>query len=245
MFLALAIPAVIFAGISKGGFGAGAAFAATPILALVVEPAVALGLMLPLLMLMDVAAMRVYWRRWDWRCAKVLVLACLPGVALGAALYRLADPDLFRLLIGLMAVGFVAFQMLRRSGILRLPPTTFSPVKGSLAGFAAGFTSFVSHAGGPPVAMFLLPLGLSKTAFQATTVVFFWVLNAVKVVPYAFLGFFTLETLIGNVVLAPFAFLGVWLGVRAHLLVPERLFFAITYVLLTVTGGRLIWVALT
>ena len=54
-FFALAIPAIIFAAISKSGFGSSAAFAAAPILALVLDPAMALGVVLPLLMLVDIS----------------------------------------------------------------------------------------------------------------------------------------------------------------------------------------------
>ncbi len=103
-FFAIAIPAVIFAGVSKGGFGSGAAFAATPLLALILEPGAAVGLMLPLLMLMDVTALRPYWGKWDGACARALILGALPGVALGALVYRMVSPDLFRLLIGLVAL---------------------------------------------------------------------------------------------------------------------------------------------
>lgn len=39
--------------------------------------------------------------------------------------------------------------------------------------------------------------------------------------------------------------LGAWLGVRAHFMLSERLFFGLTYVLLTLTGSKLIWDALT
>ena len=50
---------------------------------------------------------------------------------------------------------------------------------------------------------------------------------------------------LADLVLAPFAILGAWLGVRAHMLVPERLFFGLTYVLLVCTGSKLIWDTLT
>lgn len=60
-FFAVAAPAVIFVGISKGGFGSGAAFAAATILALIVDPRAALGIMLPLLMLIGVASLKTYW----------------------------------------------------------------------------------------------------------------------------------------------------------------------------------------
>ena len=93
--------------------------------------------------------------------------------------------------------------------------------------------------------MYLLSRNLTKTQYQASTVLLFWVINIVKFVPYAFLGMFTLETFKANLVLAPFALLGAWLGVRAHRLVPETLFFGLTYVLLLVTGSKLIWDGLT
>jgi len=71
------------------------------------------------------------------------------------------------------------------------------------------------------------------------------VLNIAKFVPYAFLGLFTAQTFLANLVLAPFALLGTWIGVRAHHILPERVFFAITYALLSVTGAKLIWDGLT
>ena len=83
-FFLIAAPAAIFAGISKGGFGSGAAFASASILALVVEPGLALGVMLPLLMLIDVATLRPYWGQWNRSAAVLLVAGGVPGVELGA-----------------------------------------------------------------------------------------------------------------------------------------------------------------
>ena len=241
----VAIPAVLFAGVSKAGFGSGAAFASASILALVIAPGQALGIMLPLLMLMDVAALRPYWKRWSWPDARLLVLGGLPGVALGAALYRVAEPDLFRFLIGAISLGFVVWQASVRAGLIRERTSEMPLWGGALAGAVAGFTSFVSHAGGPPAAVYLLSRKLGKTEFQATTVLIFWLINIAKFVPYAFLGIFTLQTLIMDLLLAPFALIGAWLGVRAHHLVSDRVFFGITYVALTLTGSKLIWDALT
>ncbi|MDM8167234.1 sulfite exporter TauE/SafE family protein [Roseovarius sp.] len=237
--------AACFAGISKGGFGSGAAFAGATILALVMPPGLALGIMLPLLMLIDASTLRPYWRQWSWPDARLLVLGGLPGVALGAALYTVAEPDVFRLLIGVVALVFVGWQLCGRLGLLQIGKRELPPWGGALAGVVAGFTSFVSHAGGPPVAVYLLSRKVGKTTFQATTVLVFGLLNLAKVVPYAFLGIFTRETLAFDLGMAPFALLGAYIGVKAHRLVPEGLFFSITYVLLTVTGSKLIWDALT
>jgi uncharacterized membrane protein YfcA len=244
-FFTIAGPAVVFAGISKGGFGSGAAFASASVLALVVDPGLALGVMLPLLMLIDLASLKPYWGRWHLREALLLIAGGLPGVALGAALYRVASPDLLRLMIGTVSVGFVIWQISLKRGWLQIGSRPMSDSAGLAAGITAGFTSFVSHAGGPPAAVFLLSRGLNKTGYQATSVLTFWAINVAKFIPYAFLGMFTLESAKANLVLAPFALVGAWLGVRAHHAVPERMFFALTYVLLTVTGLKLIWDGLT
>lgn len=244
-FFLIAAPAVVFAGISKGGFGSGAAFVAASILALVIPPGLALGVMLPLLMLMDVAGLRAYWRKWSWQDARLLMLASVPGVIAGAVFYTSVNDDVLRVLIGSISVLFVMWRGFVALGLIKLNQTSLSDRAGAIAGFAAGFTSFVSHAGGPPVAVYLLSKGLTKTQYQASTVLVFWLINIVKFAPYAFLGMFTWETGVANLALAPFALIGVWLGVKAHHLVSDRLFFGFTYVILAVTGTKLIWDGLT
>ncbi|PIE11564.1 MAG: hypothetical protein CSA70_10960 [Rhodobacterales bacterium] len=241
-FFALAIPAVVFAGVSKGGFGSGAAFASATILALVVEPGVAVGVMLPLLMLIDAASLRPYWRKWSGAHLRLLLLGGVPGTALGALFFRAANDDLLRLLLGGISLGFVLWQVVPFARARRAP---FPPWGGVLAGIVGGFTSFVAHAGGPPVAVYMLSQNVGKTRYQATSVILFWVLNILKFVPYSFLGIFTAQTLWADLWLSPFAVLGAWIGVRAHFLISDRAFFGLTYVLLTLTGSKLIWDALT
>ena len=115
---------------------------------------------------------------------------------------------------------------------------------GLFAGFGTGFTSFVANAGSPPAAVYLLLKGVGKTEYQATNVIVFWVVNLIKFVPFLFLGIATHQTILADLMLAPFALLGAWLGIKAHHAVPEKWFFALTYVLLTLTGVKLIWDAL-
>ena len=244
MFFAVAIPAVIFAGISKGGFGSGAAFASASILAIILSPGQALALMLPILMIIDLATLKPYWKRWDWPSARLLILGAIPGVFLGTVLYRATNDDVLRLLIGAISIGFVIWHVARAKGWIGGFARQLPPSAGLFAGLVAGFTSFVSHAGGPPAAVYLLSQRLTKTQFQASTVLVFWVVNIVKFVPYAYLGLFTWHTAWANILLSPFALLGAWLGVRAHFMLSERVFFGITYVLLTLTGSKLILDAL-
>ncbi len=240
-FFIFATVATLFAGVSKGGFGSGAAFASTPILAVVVSPEIAIGLMLPLLIIMDISSLKFYWKKWSWLDAKLLIIGGLPGIFIGFLLFSIINSQILRLLIGFIALGFVLFSIFRSkfdsSGVtqnLNISRTIF-------LGFLSGFTSFISHAGGPTTAVHLLNRGLSKLEYQATTVVVFWWLNIVKVLPYAFLGMFSAEVLRVNVFLFPIAIAGTWLGVLANRIISEQVFFLITYILLTLTGIKLIF----
>lgn len=237
--------AVFFAGVSKGGFGSGAAFAAGPILSLVMDPRFAVGLLLPLLMLIDLVGMKSFWGKWHTPSALTMCIGAIPGVTLGAFFFQITNADGLRLLMGVLAIAFVAYQWPRDKGWWSIPNRSFRATWGLITGIASGFTSFVGHAGGPPAAVFLLAQGMSKTTYHATSVVTFWVINVLKAVPYGVLGLFTAETLVLDIWLAPVAVIGAFVGIKAHYLVSERLFFGLTYVLLICTGCKLIWDALT
>lgn len=245
LFFAVAIPAVLFAAVSKGGFGSGAAFAATPLLALVIEPAQAVGLMLPLLMLMDVASLRAYWWQWSWPHARRLMVGGVAGVGAGMLLFQAVSDDGVRLMVGGVAVGFVLYRIARERGWLTPRAAEPAPVLGLAWGAATGFTSAVSHAGGPPAAMYLLGCRLDKTRYQATTVLVFWWINVIKFIPYLELDMFTRQSARADLLLAPVAVAGVLLGARLHRWVSQTWYFRFTYALLLVTGGKLILDGLT
>lgn len=245
LFFALAIPAVLIAGISKGGFGSSVGFMAVPLLSLILEPAHAVALMLPLLVVIDCAALKPYWRKWDKRTAWILILGTTPGAFLGAALITVANPDLLRFLIGALAIAFVAWQMARARGWVRVSAQPMSDRAGFLFAVGGGFTSFIAHAGGPVTAVYMLSKRLTKLEFQATTVITFWVNNLLKLTLYSMLGLLTAQVWLADLYLVPFAVAGTYIGVYLHRVVPEGLFFTLIYVFLTIAGTKLIFDALT
>ena len=99
----------------------------------------------------------------------------------------------------------------------------------------------MAHAGGPPLSIYLLPQRLEKSVMVGTTVVFFAVIYAVKVAPYAWLGLFDARNLATSLVLAPLAPFGIWLGFRLMKRLPERAFYVTCYGLLAVVGLKLLW----
>jgi uncharacterized membrane protein YfcA len=235
-----ASPALVLAGAAKGGFGGTGAFAATPLLALALPPGDALGVMLPLLMGIDLATLAAYWRRWSRPDARALMLWGVPGVALGWALFELIPPEAAKLALGLVALAFVAFRVAQTLGWSPHGDPAFRPRRAALWGAAAGFTSFLAHAGGPPAAMAMVPRRLDKTAFQATMVVVFWWINLVKLGPYAALGLFGGGNLALSLALVPAAALGVVLGVVGHRRVSQLWFDRIILIGLAMVSVKLI-----
>jgi uncharacterized membrane protein YfcA len=117
----------------------------------------------------------------------------------------------------------------------------FPPAVGIAAGAAGGFTSFIAHAGGPPISIYLLRRPLDRTDFVATTVLLFAAINYTKLLPYGWLGQLSAENLLTSLVLAPLAPVGVYTGVWLHRRVSDRFFFRLMYVLLFVVGCKLLY----
>lgn len=239
--LLIAGPALIIAGAAKGGFGGSGAFAATPLLALALPPAQALGVMLPLLMAIDAATLWPYWRRWSVRDSAVLMMAGVFGVALGWALFEMIPPAAAKLAVGLVALVFSMFRVAQLVGWTPEGRAEWRPGRAWFWGGIAGFTSFIAHAGGPPSAMALIPRRLDKTVYQATTVVVFWWINIVKLGPYIALGLIDGVNLGLSAALAPFAALGVALGVIGHRRIPQRWFDIVVLTALSAAGAKLTW----
>jgi uncharacterized membrane protein YfcA len=239
LFYAVVIPAILLMGISKGGFGGGVGLIATPMVALVTTPTRAAAILLPILCAMDVVGVIAYRRSWDPVNMRILLPGSVVGILLGTATFRFLDESLIRLLLGALALGFVLRYWLARTP--QQQPTAPSRRAGSFWAAVSGFTSFVAHAGGPPLSVYLLPQNMDKTLFVGTTVVYFTFVNYLKLIPYSLLGQFSGENLLTSLVLSPLAPLGMWLGIWLHRRIDEKLFYQAIYLMLAAVGVKLLY----
>lgn len=238
LFYAVAVPAVLLTGFSKGGLGGGLGIMAVPLMALVVSPVQAAAVLLPILSVMDLFGLYAYRGNWDRRNVAIMLPGALVGVAVGGLTFRYLSDDAVRLIVGAVALAFVLYRVLgRRPADHRSAPHRGL---GAFWGGVSGFTSFVAHAGSPPVQVYMLPQRLDKTLYIGTTVVFFTAVNYAKLVPYGLLGQLSAVNLGTALLLSPLAPLGIWLGVRFHRLLSETVFYRTLFVLLTLTGIKLI-----
>lgn len=240
-FYAVAIPAMLILGLAKGGFGI-VGLLVVPILAIVISPIQAAGITLPILILSDIVALISYRRLYDKR----LLLIMLPGGMVGIGIAWLTAAWVteheIRLIVGIVSLAFALNYWFRH----RRNPVSHEhdPVKGAFWGAVAGFTSFVSHAGGPPFQIYAAPLRLDPRVFAGSSVIFFAVVNWVKAVPYFFLGQFSSDNLLASAILLPVSIpatlFGVWLIKRIK---PEQ-FYELIYWLIFLIGLYLVWESL-
>lgn len=228
-FLTATVLAVILVGLSKGGLGGAMGFVGVPMMALVMSPVQAAAILLPILVLMDIVSL------WTWRgnyhrpTLTAMLPGALVGIAIGWATAALVTVGAVRFIVGVVAIVFVArwFYQSARHKTTRIA----SPNAPAAAfwGAVSGFTSFVAHVGGPPFQMYALPLRLEQRIFTGTSVIFFAIINAIKLVPYFALGQFDAANLTTSFVLMPVAPLatlgGAWIVRRMR---PEA-FYAFSY----------------
>jgi uncharacterized membrane protein YfcA len=243
LFYILSTIAILIMGISKSGFGSGLGVLAVPIMSLVIPPAQAAAILLPLLCVMDIINILHYRDKFDRTNLFILVPAAVVGILLGTFTFRYLAEAHIRILVGVLSVLFVLNYILgRRNGGKKTSP---SIIRGGFWGTVTGFTSFGVHAGGPPVSVYLLPQKMDKTIFVGTTVVFFTIVNYIKIIPYYFLGQLNGDNLLLSLILAPLAPIGVWIGIKLHDRVDEKLFYNLAYFFLLVTGIKLLYDGIT
>jgi len=239
LFYACAIPAVLIMGISKGGLGSGLGIIATPLVALAVPAPQAAAILLPILLVMDAVGLFAYRGVFDRRHLGLLLAGGIAGTVLGALTFRYFSDAMIRAMLGAMALAFVVHRV--RSGLATPAAAAPSRAKGLFWSTVSGLASTISHAGGPPLSVYLLPLRLDKAVLVGTTVIFFAVINAVKLVPYAWLGLFDARNLATSLVLAPLAPVGILLGVRLQRRLSQDTFYRVAYALLAVVGSKLLY----
>jgi hypothetical protein len=226
--------------IGKSAFGGGLAILGIPMLAIVADPLDAAIMVALLVSSMDLMALQSFGREtWSKPDLVGLLPALAVGIVIGYLVFVRVDPRIVTLMIGLTTLAFTLHWFIKG----RLAAPAVRPVSARLAllaGTVSGFTTFVAHAGGPPVAMYLLGRGLPKTMLVGTTIALFTIGNWLKLPPYILLGLKHTEAFWGALVLAPAVPLGIWLGRIVHDRLDQKRLFLWCYALLAVAATKLV-----
>lgn len=229
--------AALLVGLSKGGLTM-AGMLSTPILATVMSPVKAAALLLPIYVVSDWFGLYAYRREYDRRNLMILIPAGILGIGVGWLSASVVSERTVGVFIGTIGLAFCANAWRVRHHPPRPRPADVP--RGLLWGAAAGFTSFVSHSGGPPYQVYVLPQRLPKMVFAGTTTITFAAINLVKLLPYWQLGQLDAANLKTSLLLMPIAVAGTFAGVRLVRVIPERAYFVFIHVALFLLSIKLV-----
>lgn len=252
---AMAAAAVLVIGIAKSGFGGGVGILAVPMFVWAMGPKLGLGAMLPLLIAADIFSVFHHWGKWDRQNLKVLMPGSMIGIVVGAAILawlllgagnseaptsQLAAAERkMKVAIGAICVLYVVSSLVRA----RYAPNwrwTANWWTGSTSGWLAGVVSTLAHAAGPVITIFMLGQHLTKEKFIGTAVIYFFMVNTLKLVPYAFLGMIDTSTLGFGLWLLPLVPVGTYAGAHLNRVMSEDLFRNVIMGIVLLTGLKMI-----
>ena len=225
LFFLVALPAVLIAGMAKGGLGNMLGTAAVPLMALAISPVQAAAILLPLLLVMDLISLWKFRGQIHIQTLKTVFPASILGVVLAAFLFHHISEQSIRLLIGGISLTFCLMQWFKRNNKTQ----EASYVRGGFWGVIGGITSFGIHAGGPPIAIYLLPLRLSRHLFMGTQAWMFTGINFAKVLAYGSMGQLDTQNLSTSLLLTPFTPVGVLMGYWILNRVSEKVIYRVSY----------------
>lgn len=239
VFVAVCVLAVFLVALSKAGLLGSLGVIGVPLLSLVMPARDAAGMLLPVLLVMDAVAVWTYRKEADWRILRIMLPGALVGTIVGWLLWSLVSDAMVLLFVGVITVLFILDAVFPiRKAVMQANP---SKPWGTFWGGLAGFTSFVSHTGGPPFQIYVLPQKLSPAIYSGTTAFFFAIVNTLKLVPYFFLGQLSVHNLTLSAMLAPVGIVGVLLGVWLVRRISAKLFYQVAYWLVFLLALKLIW----
>ncbi len=235
-YFTAAIGVVLF-GISKGGFAGPIAILSIPIMSLSMSPIMAAAILLPILLVMDIVAMYIYWNKWDLKNIKIIIPPALMGILIGTLTFKYTSDDSIRIIIGTIVILFILSTIIQKNNLLIKPTKS----KGTFWSLVAGYTSFLIHAGGTPINFYLLPQNLHKTIYVGTMTLTFLIINIIKLFPYYYLDQLVISNLKISLMLSPLAPISIYLGYYLHKKVSEDMFYFFIYFFLAIGGIKLIY----
>ncbi|MGR3795430.1 sulfite exporter TauE/SafE family protein [Vannielia sp. SX4] len=239
-FWIVAALAAFMMGLSKGGVPM-LAMLSVPLMSLFMDPALAAGLLLPLYIVADWYAVYLFRRAFSAKLLKIMLPGAVAGIVAAFFAVSVVPGDAIKLLVAGIGIYYLVGSVKGRFANQAPAPREADVPRGVFWGTLAGFTSYISHAGGPPFQAYVLPQKLDKMVYLGTVTIFFSVVNLLKVPPYVMAGQITGASLGEAVWLAPFALAGAWSGSRVARWLPEKVFYLLVEVALAVVSGKLVW----
>jgi hypothetical protein len=238
LVIVLAVSA-FFIGVSKAGFS-GVSLISVFLLAENFGAKESLGVALPMLIMADLLVYPAYRKYGSWGPVWKFLWPALIGIGLALWGLKSFSNDTVRIVIGAIILSMVGMQLLRKWAPEFFEKMVHSHSFGIASGVSGGVATMMANAAGPIMQLYLLSRRMPKMELIGVGARFFLVVNILKLPLSAGLDLITWETLKWDFIMLPCVVLGVLIGKKLLVKVPQKAFEATVVVFALIAGLRLV-----
>ncbi len=235
--------AVLLAGALAGGFVSGLAGFGTALMALgiwlyILPPAVAVPLVLICSVSSQISTLPSMWKLLDFRLALPFVVGGMIGMPIGTLLVARADPQTFKLSVGVMLLVFpTALYFVQKPMAFRFGGRPADAV----VGFAGGILGGLAGLSGPLPTLWASVRGWSKDQRRGVFQIFNGIVLGAALCLQIANGFVKTDVFWLAMLALPGTLIGARLGMRAYQALSDRNFYDVVLALLFISGLGLVW----
>lgn len=227
---------VSFAGLFVRGLtGFGSALIMTPLLLLFFDIKTVVVVTAILEIVAGIAVTLQARKHVDKKLLFIVLPISVLGIVFGAYILVSFDSSILKKVFG----GFTILFALRILILLWRGPTgknVWPSGYGYIAGVLGGVLGGLFGTAGPPIAIYLENQLKSKDILRATMLMYFLVIDMIRLIPYTYSSLMTISVLKICIVTLPASVAGAFVGKRVHLSINEKGFRIAVSVLLIGTG---------
>jgi len=239
----LATYAILLAGALAGGFVSGLAGFGTALMALgiwlyILPPAIAVPLVLICSVSSQISTLPSMWKLLDFKLALPFVAGGLLGMPIGALLVARADPQTFKLSVGVMLLVFpAALYFIRKPMAFRFG----GRIADACVGFAGGILGGLAGLSGPLPTLWASIRGWTKDQRRGVFQIFNGSVLGAALILQAATGFVKLNVFWLALLAMPGTLIGARIGMRTYRALNDRNFYDVVLALLFLSGVGLVW----
>jgi uncharacterized protein len=235
--------AILLAGALAGGFVSGLSGFGTALMALgiwlyIVPPAIAVPLVLICSVSSQISTLPSIWKVIDFKLALPFVVGGLVGMPIGVLLVARADPQTFKLSVGVMLLVFpTALYLIRKPMAFRFG----GRMADACVGFAGGILGGLAGLSGPLPTLWASIRGWTKDQRRGVFQVFNGSVLGAALIVQIVSGFIDWAVFWFAMLALPGTLIGARLGMRTYNALNDRNFYDVVLALLFLSGVGLVW----
>lgn len=235
--------ALLAFGALAGGFVSGLAGFGTALMALsiwlyILPPSLAVPLVLICSVIAQTSTLPSMWRSFDLSLVWPFLIGGLAGVPLGTLLVAHADPEVFKLSVGVLLLVFpTALYFNRRPLAIKFG----GRIADGAIGFAGGILGGLAGLSGPLPILWANIRGWNKHERRGIFQIFNWTVLASALGIQAASGLVERQVIWLAMIAFPGTIVGAWLGARLYHALSDKHFSDIVLGLLFLSGVGLVW----